>query len=374
MKGRRIIEVSKYYFIALKKSNKLYIAYTVQDFLTDESFINWAKGRDSHVDWDLLLDRNPNLLILANEAKKQIDLLSFESPKIEEKRISILHQKILENIEDCEGGNIVPISVVSKQNKSRKSNFLWGAAVSIAILSLVGVGLWNAVLQSAKDREYGYYITKETAKGQRLTAILSDGSKIFLNSGGKLSYQQFFSDTARIVVLEGEAYFEVAEEKERPFRVITGKTVTTALGTSFNINQGGEKVSVSLVTGKVGVEISDSSGATESIFLLPGEQVVADAVGSLSFIKQNFDIDEVTSWQKDILFFKDASSAEVFEKLEMWYGVEISFDNDFQTKDDWHYTGTFEGEKLEDVLSSIGFVKGFKFTIKKNNQIHIHQN
>ncbi|WP_339756744.1 FecR family protein [Algoriphagus aquimarinus] len=358
----------------MKKSNKLYIEYTIQDFLTDETFINWVKGRATHVDWDVILDNNPNLLTHANEAKKQIELLSFETSPIDEKRISILHQRILENIEVGEKVNVIPISIASKRKRPSKPNFLWVAAISIAILSLLGLGVWNAVLKNSTTIDYGEYITKETAKGQRLTAILSDGSKVVLNSGGKLSYQQFFSDTARIVLLEGEAFFEVAEDKNRPFRVITGKTVTTALGTSFNINQGNEDVRISLVSGKVEVGITDNAGAKESLSLLPGEQVVADVQGPISFIKENFDPEEVTAWQRDVLFFKNASSAAVFQKIELWYGVDIHSDKDYHTKEDWHYTGSFEGEKLEDVLSSIGFVKGFSYTIKKNNQVHLQPN
>ncbi|GGF18330.1 FecR family protein [Echinicola rosea] len=356
----------------MKKTNNHYSDYKIQDFLTDESFIDWARGLSVEEDWTYILEQHPHLVPLAAAAKKQLLAIKFGGEEVEELRKDKLFNKVQSRIsKENREDNIVPINTKYPQTE-RSKHFLWLAAVSIAILSLAGIAWWQGGLHFGLETKSGKYLTKETAKGQKLTAILSDGSKVMLNAGGKIGYREFFSDTARVVHLEGEAFFEVAKDKKRPFRVVTGKTVTTALGTSFNIREGLEDVAISLLTGKVGVDISDSEGVKVATSLLPGEQVVADLGEEVSFVKEAFNPDEVTAWQRDILLFKNASSREVFQKIELWYGVEIHTSDDSKFRKDWNYTGSFEGERLEDVLASIGFVKGFNYSIKKNNQVYLN--
>ncbi len=105
-------------------------------------------------------------------------------------------------------------------------------------------------------------IEKSTEPGQKLSFHLEDGTKVILNAGSKIWYPSNFNIHEREVILEGEAFFEVSKDASRPFRIVTESVVTTALGTSFNINAfpSNENIEIALVTGKVSVEGIIQSG------------------------------------------------------------------------------------------------------------------
>src|SRR5690606_22131597 len=102
--------------------------------------------------------------------------------------------------------------------------------------------------------------------------ILEDGTKVWLNSSSKISYPKKFSTGSRKVTLYGEAYFDVAKDKNRPFLIETNGTEIRVLGTSFNVNAYNETVSTTLVEGSLKV-----SNGTHSSTLKPGQEAIANA-------------------------------------------------------------------------------------------------
>jgi ferric-dicitrate binding protein FerR (iron transport regulator) len=202
--------------------------------------------------------------------------------------------------------------------------------------------------------------TKITEPGQKLSFHLNDGSRVILNAGSKLIYPETFNEQERIVHLEGEAFFEVSKDSLRPFRVITGSVVTTALGTSFNINSFSinKEIEVALVTGKV--MVTEDKNSTEAVFLMPGEMATYHK-GDDSLSKSIYNFKEEISWKDGVLYFKDAGYSEIVRKLELWYGVDI-VENRIPEKT-WNFTGTFEDENLVNILNSLQFGHGFKYEI-----------
>ena len=205
-------------------------------------------------------------------------------------------------------------------------------------------------------------MTKGTEPGQKLSIQLSDGSRVILNSSSKLVYNDFFGSDERVVYLEGEAFFEVNRDTLRPFKVITGSISTTALGTSFNVNSFSQNkaIEIALVTGKVLIE--EQSSTERSVLLIPGEMATFNKqAGDLS--KSKFNIRDLTGWKDGIIVFRNARYGQVIEKLERWYGVEISEDR--IPMKDWNFTGTFENENLENLLNTLQFEYEFTYQIDK---------
>ncbi|MFY0600166.1 MAG: FecR domain-containing protein [Cyclobacteriaceae bacterium] len=204
-------------------------------------------------------------------------------------------------------------------------------------------------------------IEKSNPKGQKLRIHLSDGSTVILNSESTLRYPSKFSETERKVELIGEAYFDIAENPDKPFTVKSSNINTTALGTSFNIHAFPEEndIEVDLASGKVLVDQVDSP-ENKKFILTPGQGVIYNKTSKQSK-KIIFDPKEKLSWKDGIIDFRKAGKNEVFHMLSRWYGKEFQFTN---ASSNWKYTGSFDNENLVNILNSIGFTKNFTHQIK----------
>ena len=212
-------------------------------------------------------------------------------------------------------------------------------------------------------------IVKSTSRGQKSTILLTDGSKIILNSQSSVRYHQFFSDTSRVVELVGEAFFEVSEDKNRPFIVVSHGVHTIALGTSFNVrSKDQEFTKVSLSTGKVMIsreklEKSQSS-QEQAYFLSPGEALSINTVKD-EVVKSQYDKAEDLLWKEGVLYFNDYTFDQISEKLEVWYDVKFTLKNGVDSNK--RYTGRFDNVSLEHLLRNVGFTLGFDFFIQDKN-------
>ncbi|MEX2595185.1 MAG: FecR domain-containing protein [Anditalea sp.] len=213
-------------------------------------------------------------------------------------------------------------------------------------------------------------VTIETSAGMKRTKMLPDGSKVVLNSRSTISYSTGFSESRREVILVGEAFFEVAKDSLRPFTVHSGNLSTTALGTSFNINYRPSRAitEVSLATGTVQVATKDKTSDLKATKLQPGERLNYD-IKEASFNTDHFDALETLAWKEGLLYFKKAGIEQVVQRLEDWYGVEIALEgNTGKVKvQDWTYTGMYENQSLENVLTGISYVKDFSFEMNGKN-------
>ena len=257
------------------------------------------------------------------------------------------------------------ISRFDNQRYNRKIGF-WTKSRKIAagIMLVIGATLGYTTLSTQNQEEQAskkevVMITKENPRGQKSTIYLHDGSKIILNANSKLTFPEQFSPSARVVNLEGEAFFEVAEDSNSPFKVNTGNLTTTALGTSFNINTKNNRIHVALVTGKV--YVSNKAGMQESNLLLnPGEDAFYN--GEINeLVKGQFDNKEVLAWKNKTIVFKRAGEDYVISVVEDWYDVDITTTN--KSSLTWDYSGEFKKMNLYDVLVSIGFTMEFDFEI-----------
>ncbi|QGY47171.1 DUF4974 domain-containing protein [Maribellus comscasis] len=185
--------------------------------------------------------------------------------------------------------------------------------------------------------------------GSRTIVTLSDGSVVHLNYGSRIKYPQRFLGDAREVKLEGEGFFEVHHNPDKPFVVKTGKINIKAVGTSFNVHAYPEEdiVETVLVNGKVALETENAIKESEPIgSMLPGQHITFNTnTGEISYSK--VDVEKYIAWKDGKLIFEDSPIQEVASKLSRMFNVDIQIDEDIS---DYFYTVTIMNEPLFQIL------------------------
>ena len=215
--------------------------------------------------------------------------------------------------------------------------------------------------------ETAHLISKISPHGQKVSTTLPDGTKVKLNAGSKLITPERFGAEQREVTLVGEAFFEVAENREKPFIIHTADLNVVVLGTSFNIDAytlNKDHMSVAVATGKV--RVSASSDSSEAIELIPGQMLThARKTGVMKV--QNFDWDKELAWKDNVLVFKNDNIDTILSELKRWYGVEIRLDKAIAK--DKYFTGKYDNPTLVAVLKGLSFVYDFEYTINNKKVI-----
>ncbi|WP_439559540.1 FecR family protein, partial [Dyadobacter sp.] len=169
--------------------------------------------------------------------------------------------------------------------------------------------------------------TLSTPKGGQYQVRLPDGSKVWLNASSSIRFPSAFAASERKVEITGEAYFEVAKDKRKPFRVKFNQSEVLVLGTSFNImaypEEGASRTT--LVEGSV-----DIKNVGQNARLKPGQQAAILATGQ---IKTKYTpVEEAVAWKNGEFYFQDASVEEVMRQLSRWYDVRINYNGKIPLK------------------------------------------
>ena len=160
-------------------------------------------------------------------------------------------------------------------------------------------------------------------RGENFKLTLSDGSEVWLNANSKFSYPVVFNGAERIVMLEGEAYFKVAPNKNLPFIVVSPNMTTQVLGTEFNVKDySSEDASIVLISGGVEVTINTRK---ESILLSPGEELSFLANGEIEL--NEVDTESFVNWKDGYFYYDDLSLLLIMQDIGRWYNVNIEFHN-----------------------------------------------
>jgi hypothetical protein len=172
-----------------------------------------------------------------------------------------------------------------------------------------------------------YYNTMSTPKGRHYQLTLPDGSEVWLNAASSITYPTAFSASERKVTITGEAYFEVAKDKTRPFRVnVNDQTEVEVLGTHFNINAYADEgtIRTTLLEGSVKV-----IGNGKQAVISPGQQVIS---GTQFSIIKNADVAQATAWRTGYFNFNNTDIRLVIKQLERWYDVDVAFEGTLKPK------------------------------------------
>ncbi|MEO1009693.1 MAG: FecR domain-containing protein [Bacteroidota bacterium] len=235
-------------------------------------------------------------------------------------------------------------------------------AVAASILLLVGMG-WG-LLSNEKDLnplDTVVMQSKSTDWGQKSNIVLADGTKVRLNSGSTLDFpQDFKGKTERKVRLQGEAFFEVTPNPDKPFLIETDQLTTKVLGTSFNIRAYAEEdqALVTVATGKVQVFKEKSIKETARVDLTPNEQALFRKTQD-TLEKKTVAIGPHIDWKNGIIHITDHTLGEAAMILENWYGIEIHFSNEEIAG--CHLTAAYDNQSLAVVMESIARVKGLEY-------------
>jgi ferric-dicitrate binding protein FerR (iron transport regulator) len=202
----------------------------------------------------------------------------------------------------------------------------WSAAAAIALLAVAG---WWWLGQQASGN-----LVATTSSGERQEIVLPDGTSVWLNENSHLTYED--RDDERYLQFEGEAFFDVATDSIRPFRIYSGQSVTTVLGTAFNLRAypQEEKVEVSVKEGRVALAQQVTVTKTDAIpdnqnriELSKGETGVLEKATSAVAVV-SLSQDNSTAWKDRRLQFDDVPLKEVAQTLERYYNIEIDLANE----------------------------------------------
>ncbi|RKR85101.1 FecR family protein [Mucilaginibacter gracilis] len=222
------------------------------------------------------------------------------------------------------GGNKATLTLANGQSISlteAQKGQIAKQGASIITKTTDGQIVYNAssVLQ---NNDKGDINLIKTPKGGKWDVTLSDGTKVWLNASSSIKYPSAFMGNERKVEITGEAYFEVAHNAAKPFRVIAGGQTVEVLGTHFNINayNDEEAVKTTLLQGKVKI----TNGGRMAI-LMPGQQA-ATRFSNNSILVKEADTELAVAWHNGYFQFEQSDIHNVMKQLSRWYDVDVKFD------------------------------------------------
>jgi ferric-dicitrate binding protein FerR (iron transport regulator) len=256
---------------------------------------------------------------------------------------------------------ILKINRQQAKTKVRRIRYWISAAASILIfIGLVYVGFIS-------DNNSTKVISYTTDKNEVLEFLLPDSSHVWLNSNSKLELTRTFNESQRKVFLYGEAYFEVRKDELKEFKVVTGKTTTKVLGTSFNLKQG-EEGNIKLIVRSGKVKFYNRYGLNRNTIYTAGNKGEFTAKNKRISKTENDNINYI-SWKTGVISFSNTPISEVCKTLTEHYGISVNTSIDVK---ELSLTGTFNNEKLEDVLSTISITLDLKVNKDEDGFSLIH--
>ena len=200
------------------------------------------------------------------------------------------------------------------------------------------------------------YNTLSTPRGRKISVVLADGTKVWLNAASSIKFPTLFSGSQRVVEIRGEAYFEVAANVKQPFVVkkMGSDYVVQVLGTAFNINAYDDEdgIKTTLLTGAVRVKDK---------ILKPGQQAVAGKDLHDIAVVPNVNTSEVMSWKNGVFNFDRADIYTVMRQVARWYDVDV----EYKGKITRHFGGTISQDvNVSQVFKMLELTGAVHFTIE----------
>lgn len=321
--------------------------YHLSDFLEDDSFRKWALEIPSAEfdQWQKHFAASPDMQKNMLEARQLIrDLKDVQTLPADKE----LEERIWKSVQPGKPR----FSILSVRR----------VAASVAILAGVLFGYYwytkspfgpNVLLLSDE-------IVQMNDSRQTRALVLSDGTQVQLSPGSSIHYGESFNQTDRRVILEGEAFFDVTKNPEKPFLVISNGLVTRVLGTSFWVSSNEQEVTVSVKTGRVEVVSQENYNRMKhtdtrlpaTMVLKPNQKAVfsrKEASLTRSLVEDPVIVNP--SARSATLSFDNTPAAEVFERLANAYNIEIIYDRD--TFSQCRLTVSLEDEQLFEKLEVI---------------------
>jgi transmembrane sensor len=208
--------------------------------------------------------------------------------------------------------------------------------------------------------------TVETPKGGQYQIILPDHTHVWLNAASSIKFPTIFNGNSREVTITGEAYFEVAKNKSKPFRVKTTDQTVEVLGTHFNINSYADEPSTvtTLAEGSVRVNlVSNGNNYSRAMTIAPGQQT-ATTKDNITVGKA--DLYTALAWKNNQIYFKQASIQSIMRQVARWYNIEVEYEGNIPNR---KFTGgIYRSDNLNDLLKIL-MLNDLHFELKDNTLI-----
>ena len=214
------------------------------------------------------------------------------------------------------------------------------ALVYVDSLDNKGVGLQNRLI---------------TPKGGEYTIMLADGTKVWVNAATEIRYPVKFAGKERRIRLEGEAYFEVTKDVDRPFIVEANGMEVKVYGTQFNVNtRRDDQIQTTLVEGSVSVK---PKGLAE-VMLEPNQQAVFNKLAGRVTVR-DVDVMPYVAWQSGNYYFENKGMGEILDELSLWYDIQVFFMNP-----------EMRNERFSGYLPRYEEIGGLLSLIEKTSHVH----
>ena len=210
------------------------------------------------------------------------------------------------------------------------------------------------------------YNTISTPRGGQYQVELTDGTLVWLNAASSLHFPTAFAGKERRVEITGEAYFEVAKNKDKPFIVVVNRAEVQVFGTHFNVMAYNDEKE--LTTTLLEGSIKFVSAAATSM-LVPGQQSQLSKSGQLRLLS-NVDLNAVVAWKNGLFHFENADIETVMKQLSRWYDMDLVYQDknglDYQNKKmgDLLHADIPRNTRLTDVLKALEIAGGAKFQVE----------
>ncbi len=383
---------------------------SVSDFFNDDNFIAWRLFRSEELNrhWDDFVKGNPETVSLLHEACNRFDAVKLNKSNLTSEEEEKLYTKI-----------VTRINKHNHQTKKKRALYWLSAASCLLILvgsilffkeadeevipqnrdEIVGSSLPSqnvrlilgeevvnlesnaaitinetgkvSVTDSTQNKKPLQLVDKKTNKlivpyGKRSFITLSDGTKVWLNSGTELEFASHYDGKSREIQMKGEIYLEVAKSSQ-PFIVHTERSTIQVLGTEFNISAYEEEPteSIVLVKGRVQVETENNTRIT----LTPSEMAT---VTSHTVTKEHVDVSQYISWRDGVIELNKTSMAEVLRKLGRYYNVSFENNGDVQLNEKTVSGKLFLSSSLDSVMTSVSILSSTRY-MREDDRIIIRK-
>jgi len=299
--------------------------------------------------------------------QEKLDILEWIEASADNRKQFMQFRRLYDSAIWSESTDEITNRVLQPQKRSFAIRFVREFSKAAAVIAIAVIT--TLFIQKANQHPIAISTqTIEVPQGQHVNLTLSDGTKVSLNSNSKFKFPATFEADNRTVTLDGEGFFEVTHNAQRPFHVLTKKCDIKVLGTTFNVlaYNNSSVFETSLLHGSVKVSNIETS---ENILLKPNEKA---EFKNGKLLQTNIESEDDFIWRQGIYVFKDEPLAQVFQKLESYYHTRIILQNEEFGK--LNCTGKFrQTEGIDHVIKVLQKANGFNYQRnEENNTITIY--
>lgn len=344
--------------------NRDYSEFSVIDFIEDPFFRQWVDENSIETNrfWGSFVAEHPDKKVAIEEARAVLILMMKLPERNLTPRMEAEANEIKKNVDKAihypfmhasEGeGNYARMTTPAELNMFSIKRLSIAASFILAVVVFVAVTVSrDGGVESIAEAQT---IVQTCAKGKRLLITLPDQTKVWLNSGSQLIYSRGFNDQdTREVFLAGEAFFDVVEDKSRPFIVNTSSIAIRVLGTEFNVRSydDDKTVEATLVRGKIAIGMVEGEGgdrAYDQASLVPNQRAVFIKKTKKLVLQNDIEAEIYAGWRTGKLYFDDKPVTEVLAMIERWYNVSIHLETIPSTR--CTFSAKMDNKTLAEVL------------------------